>query len=111
MNGFVFPFKSIIKAYFSIDIFQFFPQNVIFLNYLSYYYSSAKEYDKAIDVLLSAYKIAPNDYVIVGNLASNYEKSENYKEAEIWYSIMSKMNSAEAKAYASEGLERIGSKK
>ena len=93
------------------QILKIFPKNVIFLNYLSYYYSSAKEYDKAIDVLLSAYKIAPNDYVIVGNLASNYEKSENYKEAEIWYSIMSKMNSAEAKAYGSEGLERIRSKK
>lgn len=92
------------------QILKAFPKNVIFLNYLSYYYSSAKEYDKAIDVLLSAYKIDPDDYVIVGNLASDYEKSENYKEAEKWYSIMLKMNSAEAKAYASEGLERIRNK-
>lgn len=89
------------------QILKLFPKNVIFLNYLSYYYSSAKEYDKAIDVLLTAYKIDSDDYVIVGNLASDYEKIENYKEAEKWYLIMSKMNSAEAKAYASEGLERI----
>lgn len=93
------------------QILKVFPKNVIFLNYLSYYYSSAKEYDKAIDVLLSAYKIDPDDYVIVGNLASDYEKLENYKEAEKWYLIMSKMDSEEAKAYASKGLERIKNKK
>lgn len=93
------------------QILKVFPKNVIFLNYLSYYYSSAKEYDKAINVLLSAYKIDPDDYIIVGNIASDYEKSENYKEAEKWYSIMSKMNSDEAKSYASAGLERIKNKK
>ena len=93
------------------QILKLFPKNVIFLNYLSYYYSSAKEYDKAIDVLLTAYKIDSDDYVIVGNLASDYEKIENYKEAEKWYLIMSKMNSDEAKAYASKGLERIRNKK
>ena len=93
------------------QILKLFPKNVIFLNYLSYYYSSAKEYDKSIDVLLTAYKIDSDDYVIVGNLASDYEKIENYKEAEKWYLIMSKMNSDEAKAYASKGLERIRNKK
>jgi len=92
------------------QILKLFPKNVIFLNYLSYYYSSAKEYDKAIDVLLSAYKIDPEDYIIVGNLASAYENLENYKEAEKWYLIMSKMDSEEAKAYAASGLERIKNK-
>ncbi|MBQ1661786.1 MAG: hypothetical protein II054_04740, partial [Treponema sp.] len=49
-------------------ILKIFPKNVVFLNYLSYYYSSGEEYDKAIEVLLKAYKIDPNDYIIVGNL-------------------------------------------
>ena len=92
------------------EITKRFPENVIFLNYLSYYYSSAKEYDKAIEILLSAYKIDPNDYIIIGNLASDYEKLENYKEAEKWYTIMSKMDSEEAKSYASQGLNRIRNK-
>lgn len=93
------------------QILKVFPKNVVFLNYLSYYYSSAKEYEKSIEVLLSAYKIDPDDYIIIGNLASDYEKMENYKEAEKWYTIMSKINSDNAKAYASEGLERVRSKK
>ncbi len=92
------------------EIIKRFPQNVIFLNYLSYYYSSSKEYNKAIEILLSAYKIDPNDYIIIGNLASNCEKIENYKEAEKWYTIMSKMDSEEAKTYASQGLNRIKNK-
>ena len=92
------------------EILKRFPKNVIFLNYLSYYYSSAKEYDKAIEILLSAYKIDPNDYIIIGNLASDYEKLENYKEAEKWYTIMSQMDSEDAKSYASQGLNRIRNK-
>lgn len=93
------------------QILKVFPKNVVFLNYLSYYYSSAEEYEKSIEVLLSAYKIDPDDYIIIGNLASDYEKMENYKEAEKWYTIMSKINSDNAKAYASEGLERVRNKK
>lgn len=88
-------------------ILKLFPKNVIFLNYLSYYYSSGKEYDKAIEVLLKAYKIDPNDYIIVGNLALNYENTQNYKEAEKLYTIMSQMDSEDARIYAAEGLERI----
>ena len=88
-------------------ILKLFPKNVIFLNYLSYYYSSGKEYDKAIEVLLKAYKIDPNDYIIVGNLALNYENTHNYKEAEKLYTIMSQMDSEDARIYAAEGLERI----
>ena len=91
-------------------ILKLFPKNVIFLNYLSYYYSSGKEYDKAIEVLLKAYKIDPNDYIIVGNLALNYENIQNYKEAEKLYTIMSQMDSEDARAYAAEGLERIKDK-
>lgn len=93
------------------QILQRFPKNVIFLNYLSYYYSAGKNYDKAIEVLLSAHKIDPNDYVIVGNLASDYEKIGNYKEAEKWYSVMSKMNSEEAKEFGAEGLKRLKNRK
>ena len=88
-------------------ILKLFPKNVVFLNYLSYYYSSAEEYDKAIEVLLKAYKIDPNDYIIVGNLALNYENTQNYKEAEKLYTIMSQMDSEDARVYAAEGLERI----
>lgn len=88
-------------------ILKLFPKNVVFLNYLSYYYSSGKEYDKAIEVLLKAYKIDPNDYIIVGNLALNYENTQNYKEAEKLYTIMSQMDSEDARIYAAEGLERI----
>ena len=92
------------------EIIKRFPQNVIFLNYLSYYFSSAKEYNKAIEVLLTAYEIDPNDYIIIGNLAADYENIENYREAEKWYTIMSKMDSEEAKEYASKGLNRIRNK-
>ncbi len=92
------------------EIIKRFPENVIFLNYLSIYYSSAKEYNKAIEILLSAYKIDPNDYIIIGNLAKDYEKIENYKEAENWYTIMSEIDSEEAKTYASQGLNRIKNK-
>ena len=77
---------------------------------MSYYYSSAEEYEKAIEVLLSANKIDPNDYIIVGNLASDYEKAGNIKEAEKWYLIMSKMDSEDAKAYAEKALNRIRNK-
>lgn len=89
------------------QILKMFPKNVVFLNYLSYYHSSAKEYEKANEVLFSAYKIDPDDYIIVGNIAANYEDMENYNEAEKWYKIMSQIDNPKAKTYASEALDRI----
>ena len=89
------------------QILMIFPKNVVFLNYLSYYYSSGKEYDKANDALLSAYEINPDDFIIVANLASNYEKMKNFKEAKKWYLIMAELNSDKAKTIAEKGLERI----
>ena len=57
------------------EILKRFPKNVVFLNYLSYYYSSVEDYDNAIKVLLSAYEIDPKDYIIIGNLAADYENT------------------------------------
>lgn len=93
------------------EILKRFPKNVVFLNYLSYYYSSVEDYDNAIKVLLSAYEIDPKDYIIIGNLAADYENKKDYIEAEKWYLYMSKMDSNEARIYGLEGLERIKSKK
>lgn len=78
---------------------------------MSYYYSSVEDYDNAIKVLLSAYEIDPKDYIIIGNLAADYENKKDYIEAEKWYLYMSKMDSNEARIYGLEGLERIKSKK
>ncbi|MBP5452518.1 MAG: hypothetical protein J6Y16_09815 [Treponema sp.] len=92
------------------EIVKRYPKNVIFLNYLSMYYSYGEEHQKSIDVLLTAYEIDPTDYVIVGNIAQDYERLKNYKEAEKWYLIMSKLDSEEARTYASRGLERVKNK-
>jgi len=92
------------------EILKRFPKNVIFLNYLANYYATEKNYTKSIETLLEAYKYDKNDYIIVANLAFDYEDIENYKEAKKWFKILASMESEEAKMYGNEGLERLKNK-
>lgn len=92
------------------EIIKRFPKNAIFLNWLSQYYVTEKNYNKSIETLLEAYKYEKNDYIIVANLAFDYEDIENYEEAKKWFKILSSMESEEAKMYGKEGLERLKNK-
>ncbi|MBO4728932.1 MAG: hypothetical protein J5631_10970 [Spirochaetaceae bacterium] len=92
------------------EILKRFPKNVIFLNYMAYYYAAENDYNKSTEILLNAHKIDSNDYIIVANLASDYEKLGDYEEAEKWYKVLATMDSEEARAYAAKGLERIKDK-
>ena len=91
-------------------ILKYFPKNVIFLNYMANYYVTEKNYTKSIEFLLEAYKYDPNDYIIVANLAFDYEDIQNYEESRKWFKILASMNSEEAKKYGNEGLERLKNK-
>lgn len=88
-------------------ILSYFPENLIFLNNLSVFYSYGKEYEKAVEVLLKAYSIDNSDYIIVANIARNYEDLGKSKEALKWYNTLSNMDSDAAKEYAQKGIERL----
>lgn len=88
-------------------ILSYFPENLIFLNNLSVFYSYGKEYEKAVEVLLKAYSIDNSDYIIVANIARNYEDLGKSKEALKWYNTLANMDSDAAKEYAQKSIERL----
>ena len=101
--------KSYIKTIIEKTIILY-PDNVIGLNLAAYYYMTANEHNKAIEVLLKAHKIDPSDYIIIGNLARAYEITEDYDNARKYYTSLTKLSNADEKARGEEGLKRLEGK-
>lgn len=87
-----------------------FPKNVIFLNYLANYYVTEKNYTKSIEILLEAHSYEPDDYIIIANLAFDYEDTGNYEEAKKWFTKLTSMEDEEARMCGNEGLKRLNNK-
>lgn len=73
----------------SNKILEFDPNHIQSLSNISTTYLVTKQYDKAINILLNAEKINPNDYVIVSNIALGYKlKGDKQKAIEYYKKII-----------------------
>ncbi|MFV0536520.1 MAG: tetratricopeptide repeat protein [Dysgonomonas sp.] len=70
---------------------KYYPDEVYFLSDLSIVYMLTKEYDNALDVLLKAYKIAPEDKVVISNIAHAYKVKGDKKNAIKFYKLALKL--------------------
>ncbi len=87
-----------------------YPNEIVFLNYESLYYSRTGDNKKAIEILKKAYELDKTDYIIIGNIAYDYELMENYQEAKQWYEMLLEIDNPEAKEYGQRGLDIIKDK-
>ncbi|CAL2101371.1 Tetratricopeptide repeat protein [Tenacibaculum sp. 190130A14a] len=88
-------------------ILNYYPNHIESLSNLSITYLVAKEYDKAIAVLLRAEKITPDDPVILGNLAHGYKLKGNKKKAIEYYKKLAKHDKEDVKAFAKKQITEL----
>jgi len=86
---------------------KYFPQNVEFLSDLSVSWLLRADYKKALPPLLKAEKLAPSDYIILGNLGHTYKEMGDKKNAIKYYELYEKYGDEEAKAFAKKELDLL----
>jgi tetratricopeptide (TPR) repeat protein len=84
---------------------KYYPDNVESLSNLSIVYLLWKEYDKALESLHAAEKLAPFDFVVLGNIAQAYKLKRDKKRAIEYYESIVEHGDSKAKKYAQSQIE------
>ncbi|MFA0964447.1 tetratricopeptide repeat protein [Roseivirga sp. BDSF3-8] len=89
------------------EILDIYPEDVPSLSNLSITYLLAEEYEKGLEPLLRAEKIAPEDDVILSNIAHAYKLNGDKKKAINYYKKLTKYGSPEMQAFAEEQITEL----
>ena len=91
-------------------VLEYYPDHVESLSNLSIIYIVRKEYDKALDALLKAEKLAPTDYIVLANIALVYKLKTDFKNSIKYYELMRKYGDAQAKNFAEGQIDELRKK-
>ena len=86
---------------------KYYPQHIESLSNLSIVYLLKKQYDKALDPLLKAEKLAPKDVIVLSNIAKAYTMKEDLENATAYYQLCIKYGDAKVKKYAQEQIDAL----
>lgn len=89
------------------SVLKLYPDQVQSMSNLSITYMLNKEYDKALEFLLKAIKIKPNDYVIQGNIAHAYKMKNDKKNAILYYKLVQKYGDVDSSKYAQQQIDEL----
>jgi tetratricopeptide (TPR) repeat protein len=89
----------------SESVLRFYPDHVESLSDLAIVYLLNKDYDKALDPLLKAEKLAPKDFIVLNNLAEAYKNIGDKSNAIKYFKKVQKYGDPEAKKAAGEEIE------
>lgn len=89
-------------------VLKYYPDNVENLSNLSITYMLNKEYDKALEPLLTAAKIAPTDYIVLSNIAYAYKMKGDKKNAIEYYKLVLKHGDVDSSKYAQQQIDELG---
>jgi tetratricopeptide (TPR) repeat protein len=89
------------------EILKIIPNHVESLSNLAITYMLTEKYDEAIEVLLRAEELAPNDAIVLGNVAQGYKlKGDNAKAVE-YYEKVTKIGDPDAVEYAKQQIKEL----
>ena len=91
-------------------VLKYYPNHVESLSNLSIVYLVKKDYDKALEQLLKAEKLAPKDYIILNNIAQAFKNKGDKKNAIKYFELTEKHGDSEAKAAAKQELKGLKKK-
>ncbi len=89
------------------EVLKYYPDHVESLSDLSLTYLLKGEYDKGIEPLLKAEKLAPKDCIVLSNIAEGYILKGDKKKAVEYYEKVIKYGDAETKANAKEQIREL----
>lgn len=81
-------------------VLKYYPDHVESLSNLSVFYMMKEDFDAALRPLEKAEKLAPNDFVIIGNIAYSYYKKHDKPNATKYYKRLAEIGDAQAKKRA-----------
>ncbi len=90
-------------------VLKYYPDHVENLSNLSIYFIINNDFDKALEPLLKAEKIAPTDPVILGNIAFCYYSKRDKVNAVLYYETFEKLGGEQQKKIAAAKLAEIKS--
>ncbi len=91
-------------------VLKHYPDHVESLSNLSIVYSLWKNYDKALEYLLKAEKLAPHDYIVLNNIAQAYGFKGYNKKAIQYYELAAKYGDDEMKEFAKGKIAELNKK-
>ncbi|MEO0895826.1 MAG: tetratricopeptide repeat protein [Bacteroidota bacterium] len=91
-------------------VLDLYPDHVESLSNVSVYYLIQKEYNKALGFLLRAEKLAPEDPVVLANIAKSYLMLDDMPKAKAYYELVVKHGDERSKRFAQSQIMKIDSK-
>jgi tetratricopeptide (TPR) repeat protein len=88
-------------------VLKYYPDHVESLSNLSVFYSMKGDFEAALVPLQKAEKLAPDDFVIIGNIAYSYYKKHDKANATKYYQKLAQIGDAEAKKRAASILSEM----
>ena len=88
-------------------VLRYHPKHVESLSNLALVHLVAGEYEKALEPLLSAEKLSPDDWIVLNNIAYAYKNLGEKKKARKYYEKVLKLGDEDAQARAREELEKL----
>lgn len=92
------------------EILSHYPNHIESLSNLSITYLLEKEYDKAIEALLKAERIDPEDYIVLANIAQGYKLKGDIKKSIEYYKKTARFSQGQTKEYAKQQIEILRKK-
>jgi len=89
------------------EILKHYPNHVESLSNISITYLLTGEYDKGIEHLLKAEKIAPTDAIVLGNIAQGYKLKGDKNRAITYYEKVIQYGDERSKAYAKQQIQEL----
>lgn len=89
------------------EILKYYPNHVASLSNISITYMLTNKYDKALQALLRAEKLAPKDHIVLSNIAQAYKLKGDKKDAIAYYKKTIKHGDERAIQYAKQQIEEL----
>jgi len=88
-------------------VLKYYPKHVESLSNLAITYGLQGDYDKALDALLKAEKILPQDAIVLNNIATMYERKGDKPNAIRYFELTAKHGNQNAKDEATKKLKEL----
>lgn len=92
-------------------VLKYYPNHIESLSNISVVYLLQKQYDKALEELLKAEKLNPQDYIVLGNIAQAYKLKGDTENAIKYYELTKKYGGKQEKEYAKEQIKELENEK
>jgi tetratricopeptide (TPR) repeat protein len=91
----------------ALAVLSYYPKHIESMSNLSIVYLTSGDFDKALDIMHDAIKIAPTDYIVFSNMAYTYRMKGDIANAIKYYELTLKYGDEQFKEFARIQIENL----